>query len=402
MTPIGAQARQLGVLQRTAAERAQHRASENVISHLRSDYMLHEPTSSLLQVEINTIGVSFACLGSKTAGLHRHLLGRLGGSEADAERLPGNEALTGLVDAIGAAVRSYEAAARSAEARDSPAVVVMVVQPGERNLYDQQWVQLGLWERHGVRTLRRTLAQLAAQAALAERRGDGARALTVDGERVAVVYYRAGYVPDDYLDPERDWAARELVERSDAFKLPSVAYQLAGAKKVQQDLATPGRVEAFFAATATDAEAARERGALVRSFFAGQWAPGEPEAHEAVADALARPEAYVLKPQREGGGHNLYGAALRAKLAEGGEALGAYVLMQRIAPPIHRAVLLRDGAAREADTLSELGVYSVLVRQGGRIVLSQGAGHLVRTKTAESDEGGVAAGYGVLDSPILV
>jgi hypothetical protein len=28
-----------------------------------------------------------------------------------------------------------------------------------------------------------------------------------------------------------------------------------------------------------------------------------------VADAIASPNAYVLKPQREGGGNNLYGAA---------------------------------------------------------------------------------------------
>lgn len=39
-------------------------------------------------------------------------------------------------------------------------VMVMVVQPGERNAYDQQWLQTRLWERHGVRTLRRTLAQV--------------------------------------------------------------------------------------------------------------------------------------------------------------------------------------------------------------------------------------------------
>lgn len=43
----------------------------------------------------------------------------------------------------------------------------------------------------------------------------------------------AGYTPDDYLG-EAEWAARVLVERSDAFKCPSVAYQLAGAKKIQQ------------------------------------------------------------------------------------------------------------------------------------------------------------------------
>ena len=49
---------------------------------------------------------------------------------------------------------------------------------------------------------------------------------------------------------------RELLERSDAALCPSVAYQLAGAKKVQQDLAAPGVLERFLPSPA-DADAAR-------------------------------------------------------------------------------------------------------------------------------------------------
>ena len=49
---------------------------------------------------------------------------------------------------------------------------------------------------------------------------------------------------------------RELLERSDAALCPSVAYQLAGAKKVQQDLAAPGVLERFLPSRA-DADAAR-------------------------------------------------------------------------------------------------------------------------------------------------
>jgi len=50
---------------------------------------------------------------------------------------------------------------------------------------------------------------------------------------VALVYFRAGYTPTDYPS-EAEWAARVLVERCDAYKCPTVAYQLAGAKKIQQ------------------------------------------------------------------------------------------------------------------------------------------------------------------------
>lgn len=56
-----------------------------------------------------------------------------------------------------------------------------------------------------------------------------------------------------------------------------------------------------------------------------------------MAEAVASPDRFVLKPQREGGGNNLYGEALKAKLQEG-QGLAAYILMQRLFPPVMRCV----------------------------------------------------------------
>lgn len=54
---------------------------------------------------------------------------------------------------------------------------------------------------------------------------------------------------------------RTMLESSTAAQCPSVAYQLAGAKKVQQDLASPGVVERF-----VDGE---EEATIIRACFAG-------------------------------------------------------------------------------------------------------------------------------------
>ena len=54
------------------------------------------------------------------------------------------------------------------------------------------------------------------------------------------------------------------------------------------------------------------------------------------------------------------------------------------------------------ETLSELGVYVGYLRVGEEVVMNECGGHLLRTKAATSDEGGVAAGFAVLDSPLLV
>lgn len=67
-----------------------------------------------------------------------------------------------------------------------------------------------------------------------------------------------------------------------------------------------------------------------------------------------------------------------------------------------RAAMLRKGQLVQAETVSEVGIYGTLVRRGGAELLNREAGHLVRTKAVTSNEGGVAAGFAVLDSPFLV
>ena len=59
-----------------------------------------------------------------------------------------------------------------------------------------------LWERHRLRTLRRSLAEVAEGA----RVGDGG-ALSIGGARISAVYFRAGYSPDDYPG-DAEWRAR--------------------------------------------------------------------------------------------------------------------------------------------------------------------------------------------------
>jgi glutathione synthase len=219
--------------------------------------------------------------------------------------------------------------------------------------------------------------------------------LHVGDDHVSVVYFRSGYTPDDYPG-EAEWVGRSLMECSTAVKCPSIRWHLAGAKKVQQELARPGVLERF-----VDAGSA----ALLRGCFAGLWALDGPDADEVVSMALAEPEGYVLKPQREGGGNNYYGAELSAFLRDnhGSPVLSSYVLMQRIFPKARPSVLVRTGEVKVADCISELGVYGTFLGDGSsQPRLNHCAGYLLRTKPAGVDEGGVATGYSVLSSVVLL
>ena len=350
----------------------------------RSDYMLHAPTSAMLQVELNTIASSFGCLSSLVSKLHRYILDRAGVSaqEIDAQ-LPENVAMEVIVDGLASAVHEHG---------HKDKAMMMIIQPGEQNSFDQQWLQLNLWNRYRIRTLRRTLADVFSRAIVSPETGH----LIMDGITISLAYFRAGYTPNDY-PTEKEWEARRIIEQSSAAKCPTVAMQLAGSKKVQQDLARPGVLEKY--------SRNKEEAQMMRRSFAGLWSlddiSGDADASAAVEDAIHNPDLYVLKPQREGGGNNIYGQELADRLRSG-QGLSAFILMQRILPPPHTVTMIRNGEAQVTESLSELGVYGTLLRRNENILLNQEAGHLVRTKASTSSEGGVAAGFAVLDSPRLI
>lgn len=130
---------------------------------------------NLTQVELNTIASSFGCMSALTGLMHRHLLGRFVGDESQAgdtvrshaaalgidvttvspqkvaQLIPENPTLTALPRALAAAHRCY--------GKDS-AVVLFVVQPGDTNAVDQRLLEIKLWDDHGVRVVRMSLAEV--------------------------------------------------------------------------------------------------------------------------------------------------------------------------------------------------------------------------------------------------
>lgn len=148
-----------------------------------------------------------------------------------------------------------------------------------------------------------------------------------------------------------------------------------------------------------------EDGAIVRRCITGLYPVGPEGDPQVTADAVAHPERYVLKPQREGGGNNLYGAELKAKLDVGGatdDELRSFILMQRIFPKPQPAVMVNRGRCVAGNSISEMGVYGIYLGGDDGELLNEYAGYLIRTKLDGVDEGGVASGYAVLSSAAIV
>jgi len=337
--------------------------------------------------------------------------------------VPTNPALDRLPFAMNVAHEQYQSRFGSGE--DTKTAILFVVQEGETNTVDQRMLEFQLWKNHRIPVIRMSLT--AAKDGLRMDKANGTLYVNTNdsdaGEKheyeVSVVYFRAGYAPTDYPDGYDgiEWASRELIERSRATKCPQLGYHLAGTKKVQQELARPGVLERFFS------EEEIEQGVVtrMREAFAGLFSLGEDAVQEdldAIGHAISSEEGhglYVLKPQREGGGYNYYGADLAKKIKENveegpdgslklGEDLAEFILMQRLFPPKQKAVLLRAGLVEgTGESISELGCFGTIVQScdGQTTLHNEYAGFLLRTKFSNVDEGGVASGFATLSSPYL-
>ncbi|KAK2787379.1 hypothetical protein FQN52_007285 [Onygenales sp. PD_12] len=386
----------------------------------RSDYIAHRPSgateSSLKQVEFNTISSSFGGLSALVASLHTELLTSPPGKPItypphpilNAHTPPENSAVPSLSSGLAAAHKAYGPSKTSPQL---PLCILFIVQDGERNLYDQLALSTALTTTHKIPVFRLPTTSILDLTSISPTNPSRPLIYTPPHSpttpfEVTTIYLRGFYGPGDYTTPTA-WAARTHLERSAAIKCPSVLSQLSGCKKVQQVLADPnGRDHLTHFLPNTDARLIEQ----IRATFAPQYDVSISTSGSRGRELALDPSTavnHVLKPQREGGGNNVYRDAIPAFLRSMPEKdWKGYILMELIQPPeAARNVMLRsDGEVLGGHVISELGIFGTILwdHGDGRIVHNEQGGWLLRTKGRESDEGGVAAGFSSLDSVVLL
>ena len=241
---------------------------------------------------------------------------------------------------------------------------------------------------------------------------------------------RCGYHPDQY-PTQREWDARLMMERSRAIKSPSIHYHLAGTKKVtpdqsQRGLGSRGRSShSDWLAGAAGAGQAGPGGEVPGRLRADRRRPShlhrtllsrlcrfrdittmtllitllfqDEIGDKNFAKALACPDKFVLKPQREGGGNNVYGEDIKPFLEKirHSEERNAYILMDRIHPPVTKAsissaamlvmsvssqnYMVRPHAEPQlVDVISELGIFGYVIGDAEKIVTNKQVRHVTR------------------------
>ncbi|XP_012281091.1 glutathione synthetase isoform X2 [Orussus abietinus] len=354
---------------------------------LRSDYMLHNDDEHpvIKQVELNTIATSFAGLATAVTDYHRHILMEMG-LNSRIKNIPDNNAVSGMASGLVEAWKLYG---------QQSALMLFVVENVTYNICDQRFLEYEVHRQNPqISVVRKSLTELAAEARLGEK-----KELIVGDVTISVVYFRSGYDPSFY-PTEKEWSARFLIERSRAIKCPSIQYHLAGCKRIQQVLSEDNILLKYL----QDPDLVRR----AKNVFAGLYSLDfNEEGEKAIAAALKNPEKFVLKPQREGGGNNLYDDELRVKLESMklSEERCGWILMDRFYPPSFNNCLIRAGHSEEPKfekCVTELGIYGVVIGNKDEIKVNNQVGHVLRTKSVTANEGGIVMGTGALDSPHLV
>ena len=321
--------------------------------------------------------------------------------------LPENSSTNSLESGLWVAFDTYKSTSQPLH----DCCIIFLVQDPERNIFDQRHLEYALQrDKSPIPVFRLPFDQILARTSIAK---TTKRQLLYHVPshpsrifEVAVVYFRAGYGPSDYPD-ESAWEARFQIERSNAIKCPTILTQLAGAKKVQQVLATPTSPDTPSILNRFIKDSPKEIEDLEKTFT--NIYPLDESSSGLSARKLATDptdcKGYVLKPQREGGGNNTYRTAIPPFLKSLPEThWKSYILMEIITPPPVHNIILRNGVLEQGGVICELGIYGTCVwDQGtGNVIHNEEAGYLLRTKGDKSEEGGVAAGFGSMDSCRLV
>lgn len=367
---------------------------QDIVSGMfRSDYMLDSGRDgvSLKQVEMNNLSVAGACHAESVAGMHAHLQRVRDGSND----LPPNNNTDRLATSLALGHGAY-----TSNKAAPKLCVLMVVQPNNVNIADERPLEYALWDR-GIPLYRCEWQAVLQQTRLTEDRTLLFKPMLSGPElEVSVVYYRAGYMAEEYSF-NAGFETRLSLEMSRAIRCPDVLTHLTTFKVVQQALTRPGAVERFLSS---------EKAAIVRETFMPIYDLFGEEGRIIGRD-IEKAKDYVLKPNLEGGGHNIYRRDIPAFLLLMPEDRWKdYILMRLIEPPEDTiGILMPPGGLYQGPLVSELGVLGTCLWRVKRyahsvkieVLSNECAGWTFKSKPRSVDEMSVLKGFGCFDCPSL-
>ena len=183
----------------------------------------------------------------------------------------------------------------------------------------------------------------------------------------------------------------ETIELSNAIKVPDAALKLFNSKRMQTELSK----EEVFSKYLTKEESEMLKLSVIR-----QWEfddMKEEQFREVLKEFEKAKDNFVLKPNCEGGGNNLWGEEGYRVLEQATpNERTMYILMEKIqTKPIENVLI--DGSKHEKTLCDyEVSNFGIIQGRGKELTKNEIVGHLIRIKPSTEREGGILAGVGSL------
>lgn len=122
-------------------------------------------------------------------------------------------------------------------------------------------------------------------------------------------------------------------------------------------------------------------------------------------------EDYIVKPQKEGGSHNYYGREILDLIPDDlneenlqiNPILIDSIIMERIRPPTFTSYMLRENQLQKKECISEISTYGIILsKPDNECIINKSSGFLIRSKSINDNEGGIATGSSAVDLPALI
>jgi glutathione synthase len=350
----------------------------------------------IFQVELNTIASSMGSFSDKIKGFFSYFSKKYKNlfSDYKSENVPleKENVIDNIASSMFAAVKLFS------PSNYNNTIVVFLIQEEERNEFDQRAIEVQLWEKYGIRSLRLTMKEV-----LINHEIDSNNNMIIDKNIVSLFYFRAGYSEKDYPD-EESWKAREAIEMCSAVKCPNIDTFLCTFKIFQYYLKKKENLLKYFLFLTLRYIPEESIINDISRFFTSIYYTGDisdkDELQIILEDVKKNTNKYIVKPMKEGGGNNYYNNDI-LKVVDS-ELINTAIIMERIVPPETETLLLENGKVVKKNCVSEVSVYGIILSDDTQIHINKQVGFLLRTKDVSVQEGGVISAAAAIDLPYLV
>ncbi|KAI3410450.1 hypothetical protein GPALN_004552 [Globodera pallida] len=359
----------------------------------RADYMASENDDGqyeLKQVEVNTGAIGCFAIASRFPRLHRRMVSNAG-IDASESVMPSDQTDTMVAETL------YQA---WLEFGNTEAVILFLHgRPNSHLMLESRQIQ---HQFESISTEVKCRFVTITEGLKRLKRDPVNYSLILDDKFVvAVVFDRIG---DRITKEEMDLNIE--IDRSTAIKTPSYIFAMSHTKRMQQVFTKPGMVEKFF--NNPEEEHMAE---AIRKVQTKGWAIGKDEdlTEDIIKKATENPHRYVLKSNecRRMPEKLFFNENIPKKLESMEPAdRDFFYLTEKLRPMVVKNHFIRPNMepALNVDATPELGIFGCLIgnTETGKVSYFSRTGHMMKTKLASVDEGGVWKGYSVGDSPYLV